>query len=722
MKLLILAQARRWLSATERLDPMEDAPPTPKTNFQLANAIKKPKGAEYAPFGCDFENLHAHSPIVSRLLVYAEIHNYDDHDFGTFSTPRRMMPYTYRQLQEWIIERRRQQQSNAAECSSRELVQTADDLAAKLRAFASDGVVVKHLIEFALPPKKHANAAEVTPNMATVASGNQSNRRCDATEHITGIGDATEHAGGIGDDVAQADNASRTIGDYADRTGQPDDQCQAISNATEHATKQKKRLKKHEDGHETDTHHVILSRHTAKAMAENFFRFVQQEHLQQHLSLMSGGQILVLCIFHSRLSWQKGKPLELHDRDQYWIPKPVYTPASAVDTPSPPHFVQQLQADATERSRPQIQPPRVCCLCGKGFVDAPALWRHCEAEHHSWAEARKRMFWEAEKLESIPLLPSDKRRIVQNFAAALSYCRPAEGHFGRDKVCMRQLVGCATCARVDWIENCFPCFLFKDCPESLLPNNTTQPDNTDDEASEADFSSDGETPATKQRGGKLLKDEDGYYVADPHKIHQLLDVSKYIEAWPLIPIEELHASSVQHPTHPHYRWLLNTRRVPVRALRRPPAATELGPGEAVAAAEHALPQCAGVGSRDEPVWLCASCTTALCRPEPLMPFSALANWNWGGRVHPLYYNLSIAMKSLLGLAIMVCRMIALRYSEHEEDQEKGFVGNTILLAQPSPEEVIQKLPPANADVSKYLSVCYYYYALLLARRAHPGVG
>ena len=91
-------------------------------------------------------------------------------------------------------------------------------------------------------------------------------------------------------------------------------------------------------------------------------------------------------------------------------------------------------------------------------------------------------------------------------------------------------------------------------------------------------------------------------------------------------------------------------------------------------------------------------------------------------MHPLYYNLSIAMKSLLGLAIMVCRMIALRYSEHEEDQEKGFVGNTILLAQPSPEEVIQKLPPADADVSKYLSVCYYYYALLLARRAHPGVG
>ena len=34
------------------------------------------------------------------------------------------------------------------------------------------------------------------------------------------------------------------------------------------------------------------------------------------------------------------------------------------------------------------------------------------------------------------------------------------------------------------------------------------------------------------------------------------------------------------------------------------------------------------------------------------------------------------------------------------------MGNTILLTQPSPEEVIQKLPPPDADVSKYLSVCF----------------
>ena len=276
---------------------------------------------------------------------------------------------------------------------------------------------------------------------------------------------------------------------------------------------------------------------------------------------MSAGQIVVLCIFHSRLSWQKGKQIQLHERDQYWLPKPVYTPASQVKAPSPPHFVEQLHADATERSQPVMQPPRTCCLCGKGFIDMAALWKHCEAEHHSWGEAVKRMLWEAEQLEAIPVLPLDKRRIIQNFTAALTYSRPAEGHFGRDKICMRQLIGCATCARVQWIDQCFPCHLFRECPESLRP--CEQED--DDEAGMAtDESSDQETPATEQRRGKLLKDEDGFYVLNVHAIHELLDVNKYIEAWPQIPKEELHASSVQHPGHPEYRWLLNTRRVPVQ--------------------------------------------------------------------------------------------------------------------------------------------------------------
>ncbi len=69
IKLLVLAYARRWLSATERLDAIEAVSRTPKTNFQLATAIKDPKTAEYLPFGRDFEDLDVYGPTICRLLA-----------------------------------------------------------------------------------------------------------------------------------------------------------------------------------------------------------------------------------------------------------------------------------------------------------------------------------------------------------------------------------------------------------------------------------------------------------------------------------------------------------------------------------------------------------------------------------------------------------------------------------------------------------------------------
>ena len=167
---------------------------------------------------------------------------------------------------------------------------------------------------------------------------------------------------------------------------------------------------------------------------------------------------------------------------------------------------------------------------------------------------------------------------------------------------MRQRVACATCAKVAWIDSCFPCFLFQDCPEALRPRTQNDADDSETEEQAAEEATDEEALATEQRRGRLLKDEDGYYVIDANKINKLLDVNKYIEAWPLIPKEELHASSVQHPSHPEYRWLLNARRVPVQA-----SSFESG----VPAQE--LPKCAGVGIKDRPLWLCRSCATSLCR-------------------------------------------------------------------------------------------------------------
>ena len=67
---------------------------------------------------------------------------------------------------------------------------------------------------------------------------------------------------------------------------------------------------------------------------------------------------------------------------------------------------------------------------------------------------------------------------------------------------MRQLVGCATCARVDWIDEFVPCYLFKDCAENLLAQGSS-----DSEASaETDDSHKEKTPTG---GGALLRDDAG---------------------------------------------------------------------------------------------------------------------------------------------------------------------------------------------------------------------
>ena len=132
---------------------------------------------------------------------------------------------------------------------------------------------------------------------------------------------------------------------------------------------------------------------------------------------------------------------------------------------------------------------------------------------------------------------------------------------------------------------------------------------------------------------------------------------------------------------------------------------------------------AGAGAHQEPTYGCerprapvsgartptrlrAACAGALCTRKHCMPQIAPANWNWGGRLHPLYTDLSVTMQTLLGLAVLVCLMIVLQYADAPEEQEKGFTGNTILLAQPTPERLLEVLPPAEADVGRSISVCF----------------
>ena len=179
------------------------------------------------------------------------------------------------------------------------------------------------------------------------------------------------------------------------------------------------------------------------------------------------------------------------------------------------------------------------------------------------------------------MLPQWKRRIIHNFTAALTYSRQGHGHCGSAKVCMRQLVGCVACARVEWIDEFVPCYLFKACPEEVR----TPGDSHSEAESSTEGSGDDGTPA---RRSTLLRDDAGDYVSNAEAINALLDVRAYIKAWPRITPEELRASSMQHPTYPEYRWLLNTRRVSAQGSGRGRASGAASAAGGSTASEHAV--------------------------------------------------------------------------------------------------------------------------------------
>ena len=99
------------------------------------------------------------------------------------------------------------------------------------------------------------------------------------------------------------------------------------------------------------------------------------------------------------------------------------------------------------------------------------------------------------------------------------------------------------------------------CPGAVPEEHVSE--HCADPASDQDDVPEGEANARPAR--TLVKHRGVYYLQAPELVQQLLDVDRYRQRWPLIPYEQLHASRVQHPEHPEWRWLLHSRRVPVEA-------------------------------------------------------------------------------------------------------------------------------------------------------------
>jgi len=66
----------------------------------------------------------------------------------------------------------------------------------------------------------------------------------------------------------------------------------------------------------------------------------------------------------------------------------------------------------------------------------------------------------------------------------------------------------------------------------------------------------------------------------------------------------------------------------------------------------------------------------------------------------------MATKSLLGLGKMMMRLVLLKPRDSSNESEKGLVGNTILVAQPSPEMIAAELPPTETEQASYFNVVY----------------
>ena len=165
---------------------------------------------------------------------------------------------------------------------------------------------------------------------------------------------------------------------------------------------------------------------------------------------------------------------------------------------------------------------------------------------------------------------------------------------------------------------------------------------------------------------------------NPKRVQELLSVERYQERWPLIPQGELHASSVQHPDNPSWRWLLHSRRVSV-----------LQP----AAEDPDRPPCKGIGDAAMPVWSCRECQQDLCGPHPKLPLNACVNDNWIGRQKLLVRNASLATHWLSSLGRFCWKQVRLGRGPSssgsaqpaEDVRQTGVSGNTIFFAQPTAE-------------------------------------
>ena len=346
---------------------------------------------------------------------------------------------------------------------------------------------------------------------------------------------------------------------------------------------------------------------------------------------------------------------------------------------------QDIHGDAlrTFACTPEACGPLTCQLCDADFLYEADFGVHKDTEHGGDAEYRKRVLYLMDDVGCRPITAQEKRVMVQNFAHFQQFSRPgAKGNtFARVPEIPRCEAACALCQQKDFIEHRHKLSLFGTAPSSAacaVSGNLAEPATVTSDAEEPNGGV--SQPAISGASQPaLLRHGDVYYLHAPELVHLLLDVERYSKRWPLIPAEELHASSVQHPGHPEWRWLLHSRRVPVLPGASDPADTR--------------PPCAGVGDKHGVVLTCWECLVDLGAKNPIMPVNACANDNWLGRERRHVREASQATKMLASLGRCCWKQVRLGRPGDPALQEKALTGNTIFFAQPTADVPSLELPP-----------------------------
>ena len=170
----------------------------------------------------------------------------------------------------------------------------------------------------------------------------------------------------------------------------------------------------------------------------------------------------------------------------------------------------------------------------------------------------------------------------------------------------------------------------------------------------------------------------------PHKVAALLSPDEYHAAWPLIPLEELRASSVALP-HTDEDGVATTSLVLARKRRIP----------------------IGALSGEETVNVCTDCFESFKGAAPCLSKYCLANWLWLGRHPPLLREATLGHQLLLALGRTVSTKVycSSKGTDEAVRQEKmtwtqtflqqGMRGTAIVFGNGSVDDAMRSFPPTD---------------------------